>query len=183
MKLITAIIKPFKLDDVREALSDVQLDGGENGPEIDPDWGEESLTPAERAYGWNSFAILAMKSGVPEAPVNAIVHGRRVEVLRQARVARGRGRQVREALAFEIRAQAQRRQCGHEPAGEKTLARTGHAVQSDERGPAPCTRRQGQIDITSRLGQVGLADAFRSLFPRQFGTGDPDIRLDSLCLN
>ena len=26
----------------------------------------------ERAYGWNSFAILAMKSGVPEAPVNAI---------------------------------------------------------------------------------------------------------------
>ncbi|WP_434358434.1 P-II family nitrogen regulator [Parasalinivibrio latis] len=27
MKLITAIIKPFKLDDVREALSDVGVDG------------------------------------------------------------------------------------------------------------------------------------------------------------
>ena len=27
MKLITAIIKPFKLDDVREALSDVGIDG------------------------------------------------------------------------------------------------------------------------------------------------------------
>ena len=38
----------------------------------DEDWGEQSLTPTERVYGWNSFAILAMTSGVPEAPVNAI---------------------------------------------------------------------------------------------------------------
>jgi len=41
-------------------------------PAIDAHWGERALTPAERVYGWNSFAILAMKSGVPEAPVNAI---------------------------------------------------------------------------------------------------------------
>ena len=27
MKLITAIIKPFKLDDVREAISDIGVDG------------------------------------------------------------------------------------------------------------------------------------------------------------
>ena len=27
MKLITAIIKPFKLDDVREAISDIGIDG------------------------------------------------------------------------------------------------------------------------------------------------------------
>lgn len=27
MKMITAIIKPFKLDDVREALHDIQIDG------------------------------------------------------------------------------------------------------------------------------------------------------------
>ncbi len=40
--------------------------------EIDENWGEESLTPQERVLGWNSFAVLAMKSGVPEAPVNAI---------------------------------------------------------------------------------------------------------------
>jgi acetylornithine deacetylase/succinyl-diaminopimelate desuccinylase-like protein len=58
-------------DEVRTALRDLPVDGGD-GPAIDPDWGEENLTPAERAYGWNSFAILAMKSGVPEAPVNAI---------------------------------------------------------------------------------------------------------------
>ncbi|WP_137701594.1 M20 family metallopeptidase [Marimonas lutisalis] len=58
-------------DKVRAALRDLPIEGGE-GPAIDLDWGEESLTPAERAYAWNSFAILAMKSGVPEAPVNAI---------------------------------------------------------------------------------------------------------------
>lgn len=58
-------------EDVREALSGLPIVGND-GPAIDEDWGEESLTPAERAFGWNSFAILAMKSGVPEAPVNAI---------------------------------------------------------------------------------------------------------------
>ena len=41
-------------------------------PRVDTDWGEATLTPAERAYGWNSFTILAMKSGTPEAPLNAI---------------------------------------------------------------------------------------------------------------
>ena len=56
---------------VRAALKDLPIEGGD-GPAIDMDWGEEDLTPVERAYGWNSFAILAMKSGVPEAPVNAI---------------------------------------------------------------------------------------------------------------
>lgn len=56
---------------IREALDGLPIES-ETGPQIDKDWGEESLTPAERAYGWNSFAILAMTSGVPEAPVNAI---------------------------------------------------------------------------------------------------------------
>ena len=56
---------------IREALKDLPGAGGE-GPEVDPDWGEESLTPAERVFGWNSFAVLAMVSGVPDAPVNAI---------------------------------------------------------------------------------------------------------------
>lgn len=39
---------------------------------LDPEWGEVGLSPAERVFGWNSFAILAMKSGVPEGPLNAI---------------------------------------------------------------------------------------------------------------
>ena len=58
-------------DSVRAALKDLPVAGGD-GPAVDPDWGEESLTPAERVFGWNSFAVLAMTSGVPEAPVNAI---------------------------------------------------------------------------------------------------------------
>ncbi len=58
-------------DDVRAALDGLPVTGGD-GPEVDLEWGEESQTPAERVYGWNSFAVLAMTSGVPEAPVNAI---------------------------------------------------------------------------------------------------------------
>lgn len=58
-------------DSVRVALRELPVEGGD-GPAVDPDWGEESLSPAERVFGWNSFAVLAMVSGVPEAPVNAI---------------------------------------------------------------------------------------------------------------
>lgn len=58
-------------DDIRSALKGLPVSEGD-GPEVNEDWGELSLTPAERVYGWNSFAILAMTSGVPEAPVNAI---------------------------------------------------------------------------------------------------------------
>jgi acetylornithine deacetylase/succinyl-diaminopimelate desuccinylase-like protein len=57
--------------EVRAALQDCPV-GGFDGPEIDKDWGEESLTPSERVFGWNSFAVLAQTSGVPSAPVNAI---------------------------------------------------------------------------------------------------------------
>ena len=56
--------------EIRKALHGLPVGGG--GPEISQEWGEEGLDPAERAFGWNSFAVLAMKSGVPEAPVNAI---------------------------------------------------------------------------------------------------------------
>jgi acetylornithine deacetylase/succinyl-diaminopimelate desuccinylase-like protein len=57
--------------EVRAALADCPV-GGFDGPAIDTDWGEESLTPSERVFGWNSFAVLAQTSGVPSAPVNAI---------------------------------------------------------------------------------------------------------------
>lgn len=57
-------------DDIRDGLKDLPV-GGE-GPDISENWGEENLSAAERVFGWNSFAVLAMKSGVPEAPVNAI---------------------------------------------------------------------------------------------------------------
>ncbi|MFK7752543.1 MAG: M20 family metallopeptidase [Sedimentitalea sp.] len=57
--------------DIRAALADLPIVNGD-GPQIDEDWGEVDLTPAERVFGWNSFAILAMTSGVPDAPQNAI---------------------------------------------------------------------------------------------------------------
>ncbi|MCW5773304.1 MAG: M20/M25/M40 family metallo-hydrolase, partial [Rhodospirillaceae bacterium] len=56
---------------VRMALADCEPDGGV-GPKIDRDWGEPGLTPAEQVFGWNSFTVLAMKTGNPERPVNAI---------------------------------------------------------------------------------------------------------------
>jgi len=59
---------------VRRALADCEVDGGPNGPEIDADWGEPDLTPAERVFGWSSFDVLAMKAGTPESPVNAVPH-------------------------------------------------------------------------------------------------------------
>ncbi len=70
--LVEAWRPPPMSEAVRDALRDVALDGGENGPEIDPDWGEPGLTPAENVYAFNSFAVLAMKSGNPDSPVNAI---------------------------------------------------------------------------------------------------------------
>ncbi len=57
---------------IRMALADCEVDGGEDGPAIEPDWGEESLTPAERVFAWNSFEILAFTAGTPDKPVNAI---------------------------------------------------------------------------------------------------------------
>lgn len=57
---------------VRRAVADCEIDGGPNGPVIDPNWGEPDLSPAEQVFGWCSFDVLAMKSGVPETPVNAV---------------------------------------------------------------------------------------------------------------
>lgn len=57
---------------VRRALADCEVDGGPDGPEIEPWWGEPGLSPAERVFGWCSFEVLAFKTGNPETPVNAI---------------------------------------------------------------------------------------------------------------
>ncbi len=57
---------------VRRVLQGVEVDGGEDGPTIDHDWGEPDLTSAERVFGWNSFEVLAFTTGTPERPVNAI---------------------------------------------------------------------------------------------------------------
>ena len=40
--------------------------------EIDENWGEPGLSSNEKLFGWNSFSILALKSGDIDVPVNAI---------------------------------------------------------------------------------------------------------------
>lgn len=57
---------------VRTAIADLQVDGGADGPAVDPEWGEPGLTPAERVFGWSSFEVLAFVTGNPDRPVNAI---------------------------------------------------------------------------------------------------------------
>ena len=57
---------------VRMALADCTVEGGEDAPEIDPDWGEPGLSPSEKVFGWCSFEVLAFTTGNPENPVNAI---------------------------------------------------------------------------------------------------------------
>jgi acetylornithine deacetylase/succinyl-diaminopimelate desuccinylase-like protein len=64
--------RPVLLGSVRQVLAGVEVDGGDDGPEVDPEWGEPGLTPAERVFGWNSFEVLAFIAGTPERPVNAI---------------------------------------------------------------------------------------------------------------
>lgn len=59
-------------DSVREALADIDIDGGPGAPDIEPGWGEPGLTPPEKVYGWCSFEVLAYETGNPQTPVNAI---------------------------------------------------------------------------------------------------------------
>ncbi|MFZ4806247.1 MAG: M20 family metallopeptidase [Hyphomicrobiaceae bacterium] len=70
--LVDGWLPPPMTPVVKAALADIELDGGPDGPAIDREWGEPGFTPAEKVYGWNSFAVLAMTSGNPQSPVNAI---------------------------------------------------------------------------------------------------------------
>jgi acetylornithine deacetylase/succinyl-diaminopimelate desuccinylase-like protein len=57
---------------VKAVLAGCPLGGGDGAATIDAGWGEPGLTAAEKIYGWNSFIVLAMLSGRPENPVNAV---------------------------------------------------------------------------------------------------------------
>jgi acetylornithine deacetylase/succinyl-diaminopimelate desuccinylase-like protein len=65
-------VPPSIPDSVRRALADCPVRSGPGDPVIDPDWGEPGLTLAEKVYAWCAFEILAMTSGNPDNPVNAI---------------------------------------------------------------------------------------------------------------
>ena len=70
--LVKTLLPDSLPQSVRDALSTIKVGGGEDDPEIDPQWGEPGLTPEERLFGWNAFEVLAFKTGNPEAPANAI---------------------------------------------------------------------------------------------------------------
>jgi acetylornithine deacetylase/succinyl-diaminopimelate desuccinylase-like protein len=70
--LVPALKAPAMSPAVKDALADVEIDGGDSGPEIDAWWGEPGHTPAERVYGSNVFHVLAFTAGTPGRPVNAV---------------------------------------------------------------------------------------------------------------
>jgi acetylornithine deacetylase/succinyl-diaminopimelate desuccinylase-like protein len=57
---------------VRQVLEGCPVGGGGAAATIDEGWGEPGLTSAEKIYGWNSLIVLAMLSGKPDGPVNAV---------------------------------------------------------------------------------------------------------------
>ncbi len=57
---------------VREALAGISLEQGMGDPDIDPEWGEPGLTPAEKIYAWNTLEVLAFQTGAPDSPANAV---------------------------------------------------------------------------------------------------------------
>ena len=58
--------------EIKNVLQHLVVEGGEDGPAIDEDWGEPGLIPSERVFGWCSFEVLAFVTGNPDKPVNAI---------------------------------------------------------------------------------------------------------------
>lgn len=70
--LVPGLLPPHGLpNSVRDVLAGLELQSEESST-INPAWGEPGLTAAEKIYGWTSFIVLAMLSGKPEAPVNAV---------------------------------------------------------------------------------------------------------------
>ena len=70
--LVRALGAPPVSKAAKECLADVEIDGGEEGPQVDDWWGEPGLSPAERVFASNVFNILAFTTGTPGRPVNAI---------------------------------------------------------------------------------------------------------------
>lgn len=70
--LVDALRPPPIPANVRAALAGLRFGGDPGDPEVDADWGEPGLTPAERVIAWNTLEVLAMVTGNPEHPVNAI---------------------------------------------------------------------------------------------------------------
>jgi acetylornithine deacetylase/succinyl-diaminopimelate desuccinylase-like protein len=69
---VPELVPPSIPQSVRDAVADCDIDGGPDGPSIDPDWGEPGLSTSERVFGWCALEVLAYETGNPKSPVNAI---------------------------------------------------------------------------------------------------------------
>lgn len=70
--LVPALRTPPIPAAVRDALAVIQFGGGPGDPDIDKDWGDPALTPAERVIAGNTLEVLSLAAGNPDTPVNAI---------------------------------------------------------------------------------------------------------------
>jgi acetylornithine deacetylase/succinyl-diaminopimelate desuccinylase-like protein len=72
-RLLVAGLQPPPLtDSVRRTLKDLPIGEDPDDPVLDEGWGEPGLSPAERLMGWNTLEVLALGSGSPDRPINAI---------------------------------------------------------------------------------------------------------------
>jgi acetylornithine deacetylase/succinyl-diaminopimelate desuccinylase-like protein len=69
---IPALRPPTIPANVRAALQGLAFGGDPGDPVVDADWGEPGLTPTERVIAWNTLEVLAMVTGNPQHPINAI---------------------------------------------------------------------------------------------------------------
>jgi acetylornithine deacetylase/succinyl-diaminopimelate desuccinylase-like protein len=70
--LVPGLRTPPVPEAVRAALRAITVGGSAGDPDIDQDWGEPGLTPAERVIAGNTLEVLSLAAGNPDTPVNAI---------------------------------------------------------------------------------------------------------------
>jgi acetylornithine deacetylase/succinyl-diaminopimelate desuccinylase-like protein len=114
-------VPEWRPDSLTPAISALIRDLPVSG-DLSPDWGEPGLSPAERLFGWNAFAVLAIDHGNPDSPQSAIA-GRAVATCQLRFVV---GTDAGDIL----------------PALRRHLDRHGHAavVIEADGAPAPATR-------------------------------------------
>lgn len=71
-KILVEGWRPEVPEHVREVLTGLGREAGDNSPEIDDGWGEPGFSRIEKISAFNSFEILAFTAGNPDNPVNAI---------------------------------------------------------------------------------------------------------------
>ena len=157
--LVPALKAPPMTKAVKDCLADVEIDGGEAGPQVDAWWGEPGSTPAERVYASNVFNILAFTTGTPGRPVNAIPP-KAVANCQLRFVAGTAVDAVMPALQRHLDEQGLHDREGHAAARRQRRTLRGDAHRA--RSPLGAVRR----GIAAALGQ------------RQAGDGAADGRLD-----